>query len=88
MRDVFAILTLSGTVAFALCVALSGHAFAAGVEPSRDLQLDPAPCVAASAASDDNDRIISICGALVDNAARSDAGRYLQRARRAVAPEG
>jgi tetratricopeptide (TPR) repeat protein len=68
-------LTRSGAVAFALCVALSGHAFAAGVEPSRDLQLDPAPCLAASAAGDDNDKIISICGALVDNEKTDRADR-------------
>src|SRR5882672_2071754 len=75
MRDVFEILTRSGTVAVALCVALSGHAFAAGVEPAKDLQLDPAPCVAAAAASDDNDRIISICSALVDNEKTERADR-------------
>jgi tetratricopeptide (TPR) repeat protein len=67
MRDIFERSIRSAAVAFAVCVALSGNAFAAGVEPSRDLQLDPAPCVAAAAASDDNDKIVSICGALVDN---------------------
>jgi tetratricopeptide (TPR) repeat protein len=65
----------SGAAALALGVALSGNAFAAGVEASRDLQLDPAPCVAASAASDDNDKIITICGALVDNEKTDRADR-------------
>src|SRR4051812_2444162 len=75
MRDVFERLTWSAAVGFALGVALSGDAFAAGVEPSRDLQLDPAPCLAASAASDDNDKIIGICGALVDNEKTERADR-------------
>ena len=39
---------------------------ATGTEPASNPQADPAPCVAA-VASDDVDRIIDICGALIDN---------------------
>jgi tetratricopeptide (TPR) repeat protein len=61
--------------AFALCVALCGDAFAAGVESARDLQLDPAPCMAAAAATDDNDKTIRVCGALIDNEKTARADR-------------
>ena len=49
-------------------------AFATGVEPSKDPQIDPAPCVAAVAANDD-DKIISVCGALIDNEKTDRADR-------------
>jgi tetratricopeptide (TPR) repeat protein len=49
-----------------LWAALSSNASATGTEPSADPLVDPAPCVAAVAAND-ADRIIAICGALVDN---------------------
>jgi len=56
-----------------LYVALSPGALATGAEPAKDLQIDPAPCLAAATASD-ADKIIDVCGALVDNdkAARVD----------------
>src|SRR5260370_19313232 len=41
-----------------LWVALSPGAFAAGVEPAKDLLIDPAPCLPPAAAND-NDRIYS-----------------------------
>ena len=41
-------------------------AFATNTAPATDLQADPAPCVAAITANDD-DRIIAVCGALIDN---------------------
>src|SRR5260370_12874242 len=44
-----------------LWVALSPGAFAAGVEPAKDLLIDPAPCLAAAAATD-NDRIVNAFG--------------------------
>ena len=46
--------------------AVPHGAFATGTEPITDPQVDPAPCVAAAAA-DDADKIIAICGALIDN---------------------
>jgi tetratricopeptide (TPR) repeat protein len=49
-----------------LWAALASAAFAIGAEPAADPQVDPAPCVAAAAA-DDADRIIAVCGALIDN---------------------
>ncbi|QDW42224.1 hypothetical protein FFI89_031945 [Bradyrhizobium sp. KBS0727] len=47
-------------------MAFAHGASATGVEPAKDLRIDPAPCVAAAAANDD-DRTIGLCGALVDN---------------------
>ncbi|SDI48533.1 hypothetical protein SAMN05444171_4232 [Bradyrhizobium lablabi] len=52
-------------VAFLLWMVAHG-ASATGVEPAKDFRIDPAPCVAAAAAGDD-DRTIGLCGALVDN---------------------
>jgi tetratricopeptide (TPR) repeat protein len=53
-------------VASVLWATLPHHAFATSTEPVTDPQVDPAPCVGAAAAND-ADRIIAICGALVDN---------------------
>jgi tetratricopeptide (TPR) repeat protein len=39
---------------------------ATGAEPAANPQADPAPC-AAAAAADDADKIIAVCGALIDN---------------------
>lgn len=56
-----------GAVAACLLWALAGsEAGATGVEPGRDLEVDPAPCLAA-AASHENDKGIEVCGALIDN---------------------
>ena len=41
-------------VASVLSIALSHGAIAAGAAPARDLLIDPAPCLAAAAAGDDN----------------------------------
>jgi tetratricopeptide (TPR) repeat protein len=49
-----------------LWAASSPGALATGTESATDPQVDPAPCVAAAAA-DDADRIIAICGELVEN---------------------
>jgi tetratricopeptide (TPR) repeat protein len=49
-----------------LWAALSHGAFATGTDPATVPKIDPAPCVAAMAANDD-DQIIAVCGALVDN---------------------
>ena len=53
-------------VTLPLSAALSYSAFATGAEPGKDPQLDPAPCFAAAAANDD-DKIVSLCGALIDH---------------------
>lgn len=66
MRLRFATLFCNAAVASALCAALPQGGLATGVEPGTDPQADPAPCLAVAAANDD-DRIIAVCGALVDN---------------------
>jgi tetratricopeptide (TPR) repeat protein len=66
MRRTFNILVRNVAVATLLWAALPHGASATGTEPVTDPQVDPAPCVAAAAAND-ADKIIAICGALVDN---------------------
>jgi tetratricopeptide (TPR) repeat protein len=66
MRRTLAVLLLNAAAAFILCAASPHGAFATGEAPATDPQIDPAPCVAAVAANDD-DKIVAICGALVDN---------------------
>ena len=57
-----------------LCVALAQGASATGVEPSKDLRVDPAPCLAAALARDD-DKTFAACGALIDNAKTEKSDR-------------
>ncbi|BBC03407.1 tetratricopeptide (TPR) repeat protein [Bradyrhizobium elkanii] len=66
-----------------ICVGLSGGltsgvARATGSEPGEDVQANAGPCIAAAAAAD-NDKIIDVCGALIDNekAARPDRVKAL-----------
>src|SRR6202158_4757297 len=66
MRDGLSGLIRSVALASVLWAAPAYHACATGTEPVTDPQIDPAPCVAAAAA-DDADKIIAVCGALVDN---------------------
>jgi len=66
MRFCRAALMRNAAAACLLWVALPHGAFATGTEPSTDPQADPAPCAAAATAND-ADRIIAICGALVDS---------------------
>src|ERR1700737_2996337 len=65
-------------VALLVWVAAPHLAFATGTEPATDPLVDPAPCVAAAAAGDD-DKIIAVCGVLIDNdkTVRSDRVRAL-----------
>ena len=60
-------------VAFFLLM-LAHSAFATGAEPAKDVQIDPAPCMAAAAANDD-DKTIDACGALIDNEKTDRADR-------------
>jgi tetratricopeptide (TPR) repeat protein len=53
-------------LAFLFCAALPHGASAATTELPTGPQVDPAPCIAAAAANDD-ERIIAACSALVDN---------------------
>jgi tetratricopeptide (TPR) repeat protein len=66
MRLCFTTLVRNMAVAVLMCAASPHDACATGMEPSTDPLADPAHCLAAAAA-DDADRIILICGALVDN---------------------
>jgi tetratricopeptide (TPR) repeat protein len=66
MRLCITALMQSAAVAFVLWVMLPCGALATGAEPATDPKVDPAPCVAAAAAND-SDKIIAVCGALVDN---------------------
>jgi tetratricopeptide (TPR) repeat protein len=52
-------------IALAL-LALADAAFATSAEPGKDLQVDPAPCLAAAAANDD-DKIVPLCSVVIDN---------------------
>jgi len=57
-----------------LWAVLAPSAWATGTEPAKDLRIDPAPCVAAATANDD-DRTVSLCGALIDNEKTDKADR-------------
>jgi tetratricopeptide (TPR) repeat protein len=61
-------------VASVLWAMLTQNAFATGAEPPRDVRIDPAPCVAAASASED-DKIVDVCGALIDNEKTERADR-------------
>jgi tetratricopeptide (TPR) repeat protein len=67
---------LSRNAAFAslLWAALSHGACATGTDRATVPQIEPAPCVAAMAANDD-DQIIAICGVLIDNEKTLNADR-------------
>ena len=64
----------SSVVASALLWCAVGPAFATGAGPPTDPLIDPTPCVAAAAA-DDAGRIVTVCGALIDNAKTAKADR-------------
>jgi tetratricopeptide (TPR) repeat protein len=53
-------------IAVPLSALASLAAFATGAETASDLQLDPAPCFAAASANED-DKVLSLCGALIDH---------------------
>jgi tetratricopeptide (TPR) repeat protein len=53
-------------IALILWAAVPHGVFATSAEPVTDPQIDPAPCVAAVAAND-ADKIVAVCGALIDN---------------------
>lgn len=74
-------------LAASLLLMMSSHgAFATGVEPAKDLRIDPAPCLAASLAQD-HDRTLKACGALIDNGKTEKADRIKALVARAVAYE-
>lgn len=61
-----AVLIRNLAVALVLSMAPLHDAFATGAEPAGDPQIDPAPCVNAASA-DEGDRIVALCGNLIDN---------------------
>ncbi len=63
-----------------LCFVFMQGASATGVEPAKDLRVDPSLCLAAALARDD-DKTIAACGALIDNA-KTEKGRPHQGADR------
>jgi tetratricopeptide (TPR) repeat protein len=73
MRRSFTILIATAVIAAAVWAVPGDRASAATGEPVMDPKGDPAPCVAAAAAND-ADKIIAICGMLIDNdkTARAD----------------
>jgi tetratricopeptide (TPR) repeat protein len=66
MQRIFTILIRNAVVAALVWAALPQAAGATGAEPTTDPLADPAPCVAVAAAKDD-DKIIAVCGALIDS---------------------
>ena len=65
MRDRLKFLILA-VVFFLACIALPNRGFATGTETDKEPPIDPAPCFAAISANDD-DKIASLCGALIDS---------------------
>ena len=57
-----------------LWIAFAQDVSATGVEPAKDLGVDPALCLAAALARDD-DKTVAACGALIDNAKTEKADR-------------
>jgi tetratricopeptide (TPR) repeat protein len=68
------VLILNVAVAFVVWAALSRAAFATGAEPGKDPKIDPAPCLAAAVTNDD-DKVISACGPLIDHEKTAKADR-------------
>ena len=66
MRRCLTGLIQSVAIACAFYAALSPGWGATGTEPATDLQVDTVPCMAAISANDD-DKIVAVCGPLIDN---------------------
>jgi tetratricopeptide (TPR) repeat protein len=69
-----------------LSMTFAHGAAATGAGPVKDLRVDPASCLAA-ALSQDHDRTVSVCGALIDNAKTEKADRIKALIARATAYE-
>jgi tetratricopeptide (TPR) repeat protein len=69
-----------------LSMTFAHQASATGVEPAKDLRIDPALCLAAALAYD-SDRTVNVCGALIDNAKTEKADRIKALTARATAYE-
>jgi tetratricopeptide (TPR) repeat protein len=69
-----------------LWVGFAQGVSATGVEPAKDLRVDPALCLAAALTRDD-DKTVATCGALIDNAKTEKADRITALVARAAAYE-
>lgn len=69
-----------------LGVAFAPGASATGVEPVKDLRVDPALCLAAALSRED-DKTITACGALIDNAKTEKSDRIKALVARGAAYE-
>jgi tetratricopeptide (TPR) repeat protein len=86
MRRYLVTSTLSAALVLVLWTMLPHGASATGAAPAPAPPADPAPCIAAVSANDD-DGIISICGALIDNEKAAKADRVAALIARAAAFE-
>jgi tetratricopeptide (TPR) repeat protein len=84
MRSRFISLLCNLAVVTLFNAALAHGARATGAEPAKEPPVDPAPCVAATVANED-DRIIAVCGALADNEKTAKADRIKALTARAAA---
>jgi tetratricopeptide (TPR) repeat protein len=87
MRFRLTALIRNAALAALSCAVLAHAASATGTEPSIVPLVDPAPCVVAAAAGD-ADRIIAVCGALVDSEKTARADRVKALIARASAFSG
>ena len=85
MRRIFPILMAAVTIAGVVLSVSAAAVFAATSEPV-DQKIDPAPCVAAVTANDD-DRIVAVCGPLIDSEKTAKADRVKALVARAAAFE-
>jgi len=84
MRGYFDIRKL--VAASLLWIAFAQGVSATGVEPAKDLRVDPALCLAAALARDD-EKTVTACGALIENAKTEKADRIKALIARAGAYE-
>jgi tetratricopeptide (TPR) repeat protein len=84
MRRCLTVLVRNAVTASIFSAMLSPGWGATGTEPATDSQVDTAPCMAAITANDD-DRIVSMCGPLIDNDKTLKADRVKALIARAAA---
>jgi tetratricopeptide (TPR) repeat protein len=72
-----------GRIVFALALSALAAAAFAGAEPGKDPQIDPAPCLAAAAANDD-EKIFDLCSKVIDSEKSAKADRVKALAARAA----
>lgn len=80
------IFTRKLVAAFLLWIGFAHDAFATQVEPAKDLRIDPALCLAAALARND-DKTLDVCGALINNARTEKTDRIKALTARATVYE-